>query len=96
MSTQIEPEVGNWYHGPDENPFEVVAYDETAGVVGVQYFDGDIEELDLEVWYDSEFIPREPPEDWSGPFDDLERDDFGDTETPVHHDDWNNPIDTIE
>ncbi len=96
MATPYEPQIGDWYLTQEGGSFEVIAVDPDEGVVEIQYFDGAIEELDMESWYTMEIKPREAPEDWSGPFDDLEKDDFGDTEQARHHDDWNNPLDSLD
>lgn len=96
MTTQFEPVVGDWYKTVEGMSFEVVAVDEDEGIVEIQYFDGAVEELDKETWYEMELAPREVPEDWSGPFDDLEKDDFGDTEEARHPEDWSGPLDTLE
>lgn len=96
MSTPFEPEVGNWYKTAEGMSFEVIAVDEGEGVLEVQYFDGALEEFDLETWYGMEVEAREPPEDWSGPFDDLTRDDLGDIDEPMRPQDWSGPLDTVE
>jgi hypothetical protein len=76
--SDADPIIGNWYRNQETgNDFEVVALDEEAQTVEIQYFDGELEELDLEVWYDLPIDPIEAPEDWSGPFDELETDDLG-------------------
>jgi len=96
MPTEREPEIGSWYRNLQGQSFEVIALDEGEGIVEIQYFDGAVEELDMDTWYELELVEREPPEDWSGPFDDLEKDDFGDTEVARHPEDWSGPLDTIE
>lgn len=96
MSTQFEPEIGDWYKNEEGLSFEVVAVDSDEGLVEIQYFDGAIEELDMETWYELGVTPREPPEDWSGPFDDLEKDDLGDTEEATRPEDWSGPLDTLD
>lgn len=66
----LDPIVGNWYQDLEtQTEFEVVAFDEDAQTVEIQYFDGEVEELDLDAWYEMVLEPIEPPEDWSGPFD---------------------------
>jgi hypothetical protein len=74
----------------------VVAFDEDAGLVEVQYFDGDVSELDLEVWRETVIEQIAAPEDWTGPFDDLEADDLGDTEKPRHPEDWDGPWNELD
>jgi len=80
MSAQ--PEVGRWYRTSSGTTFEVVAIDEDDGTIGVQYFDGTVEELDLEDWEAqraaNEIEEAEAPEDWTGSVD-VE----GDDEAPI-------------
>lgn len=78
MSSDIEPVIGNWYKADDETSFEVIALEEDS--IEVQYFDGGIEEFDRATWNEMGLEEIEPPEDWSGPFDDLEKDDLGYTD----------------
>ncbi len=78
MSADIEPIIGNWYKADDGSSFEVIAVEDDA--IEIQYFDGGIEELDAATWREVAIEEIEPPEDWSGPFDDLEKDDMGYTD----------------
>jgi hypothetical protein len=81
MSAQ--PDIGAWYRVRGGDLLEVVAIDEDDGTIEVQYFDGTVEELDLEVWEaqrtNGEIEDAEPPEDWSGSVD-VE----GDEDTRAH------------
>ena len=77
-----EPTVGDWYRLSGGQLFEVVAVDDEDGTVEIQYFDGTVEEWDLEDW-DAQCEERaletaDPPEDWSGSVD-VEPDDEGST-----------------
>lgn len=83
MNMGYMPVVGNWYQTPDKQDFEVVAVDEKGGFVEIQYFDGQVDEYDYDAWSTLGFVEIAPPEDWSGPFDDLEKDDLGYTDTNV-------------
>mgnify|MGYP006909092440 CR=1 FL=1 len=78
MPTTYEPRVGDWYKKLGGDSFEVVAVDKDDETVEIQYCGGEVEELEHETWYELDLEPMDPPEDWSGPFDDLEADDFGD------------------
>lgn len=78
MPTPYEPQVGDWYKKLGGDSFEIVAVDTDDETLEIQYFGGEVEELDHETWYELDLEPIDPPEDWSGPFDDLEADDFGD------------------
>jgi len=68
------PSVGDWYATPSGDTFEVVAYDPDEESVEIQYFDGAVEELDLETWLEINASAIEAPEDWSGALD-LTRED---------------------
>jgi hypothetical protein len=76
--SDVDPIIGNWYRNEETgNDFEVIALDEDAQTVEIQYFDGELEELDLDAWYELPLEAIEAPEDWSGPFDAMEPDDLG-------------------
>jgi TATA-binding protein-associated factor Taf7 len=76
--SDVDPIIGNWYRNQETgNDFEVVALDEDAQTIEIQYFDGELEELDLDAWYELAIESIEAPEDWSGPFDEMEADDLG-------------------
>lgn len=82
MQDDIEPVVGTWYQRVKAGEiFQVVAVDEESGLIETQHFDGDLEEIDLEAWYAEDLEVAEAPEDWTGPVDDVEKDDLGYTET---------------
>ena len=90
------PEIGNWYQNLDyKNTFEVVASDEGEGYVEIQYFAGEIEELDLENWYELDIKRIPPPEDWSGPFE-IAREDLGYSDDAIHPEDWSGPLTDLE
>lgn len=80
MAEEMPPVVGNWYKGEDEQLFKVIAVDEDDAMIEIQYFDGELDELDNDAWYELELERAAEPEDWTGPFDDLERDDLGYTD----------------
>ncbi len=99
MLTRHTPEIGCWYENVEQgNLFKVVACDEESNFVAIQYFDGEIEELDTETFLKLPLRPSEQPEDWSGPFeveDDILNDE-GTTSEPFEtwqsfeeHDDEN-------
>lgn len=89
MPIEQAPIIDQWYRHLDKGrQFQVTAVDEAEGTVEVQYFDGDVEELDLDGWHQLELEPIEPPEDWTGPMDDVEHDDLGYTETDMTEEEW--------
>jgi hypothetical protein len=54
--------------------------DEDEGVIEIQYFDGELDEIEFDAWSQMGVESISPPEDWSGAYDDLERDDLGYTD----------------
>ena len=77
----MKPTIGNWYRIQGGDSFEVVAYDEDDGTIELQYFDGTVEEMDIEDWQAEQETGAleevEPPEDWTGSVDvDPEEDDL--------------------
>ncbi|MFN2366662.1 MAG: DUF6763 family protein [Desulfurivibrionaceae bacterium] len=78
VDDNIDPRIDQWYWEPtSDRTFTVIDYDEDDGVIEIQYFDGEVNELDMEEW--QELAPEEvdQPEDWTGPIDKLEQDDLG-------------------
>jgi uncharacterized protein DUF6763 len=76
----MKPTIGNWYRLQGSESFEVVAFDEDDGTIELQYFDGTVEEMDLEDWdaakESGSLEEIEAPEDWTGSVDvDPEEDD---------------------
>jgi hypothetical protein len=71
--TAQQPGIGSWYRLHDSELFEVVAIDDTAGTVEVQFFDGTLEEFELHDWHSQcasgAIRDAEPPEDWHGSVD---------------------------
>ena len=79
MAHRLTPEVGQWYGHLDKGQkFEVVAYDPDERAVEVQYFDGSVEEYDLEEWFELDIETVAAPENWTGPLDDVEPDELED------------------
>jgi len=74
---------------------EVVAWDPEDQVIEVQFYDGTIEEYDMDTWEELELRLAEPPEDWSGSLD-LSKDDYGvDLDRPAG-DNHHNPMDDLD
>ena len=97
MSTRLRPEVGRWYSHRDKGQmFQVVAVDEDEGVVEIQDVDGDVDEIELESWPTLLLERAEPPEDATGPSDDIDADESGDSadlESPSRS--WREPVDEL-
>ena len=50
-------DVGNWYQTADGRIFRIVSVDNDDETVEVQYVDGDLEEIEVDCWYDIEPMP---------------------------------------
>lgn len=94
MNTDVgRARIGQWYTRSDKGEiFQVVGYDPNSLTIETQTFDGDVDEVDLETWAGLPLAFAEPPEDWTGPVDDVERDDLGYTETDMSGADWAEPM----
>jgi len=68
-----QPAIGEWYRMRGGDLFEVVAFDEADGTIEIQYFDGTVEEMELDDWnadFSSGALENaEAPEDWTGSVD---------------------------
>jgi len=96
MKNHPVPAIGKWYlDNADKQLFEIVAIEEEDDTIEIQYFDGSIEELDSELWDEMELTSAAPPEDWSGPFDDLEADDMADPDIPAELSEFNEYLDEM-
>jgi hypothetical protein len=79
-----DPIVGMWYkHFDKGEEFEVIAVDDDARMVEIQYYDGNVDEMDFYTWYSSSIDPIEAPEDQSAPMDNVETDDLDYSETSL-------------
>ena len=77
----MNPVIGSWYRIQGGDSFEVVAFDEDDGTIELQYFDGTVEEMDMEDWLAEQEAGTleevEAPEDWTGSVDvDPEEDEL--------------------
>ena len=92
MISEVDPIIDEWYHYPAKaQKFKVIAFDDHAATVEIQYFDGNIDEFDLDTWYELDMERIEPPEDWTGPMDNIEKDDLNPVGTEMQREDWDAP-----
>jgi hypothetical protein len=75
--------------------FRVVATDAAAGYVEIQYFDGDVEELEMDAWRAMDIEVAAEPEDWTGPFDEIEPDELGFADTAMSPQDWRSSLESM-
>ena len=95
MATEYEPRIGDWYRTINGDNFEIVALDPDDSTLEIQYFDGTVEELDLDTWYELDLESVEAPEDWSGSMD-IQRDDYGVDLELRGADARSNPLDRLD
>jgi hypothetical protein len=94
MAKSTDPIIAQWYHYPQKSEkFQVTAIEDHFDTVEVQYFDGTIGEFELTAWYAMEVEPVATPEDWTGPMDNIERDDLTPVGTEMRREDWDAPYD---
>jgi hypothetical protein len=96
MTTEAEPIIEEWYRHLDKGQrFVVVAIDEEAETIEIQDFDGTLEEIDFDTWYEMELEPCAAPESWAGAVDVGNADDYGTEVTDTRGHDWNSPGDEL-
>ncbi len=95
MASEYDPRIGDWYKNVYGDTFEIVALDREDQTLEIQYFDGTVEEIDLDAWQEQSVISVEPPEDWSGSLD-IEREDYGVDLDQNPAGLWANPLDQLD
>jgi len=96
MTENIFAREAEWYKDYLGRLLQVILFVEDDDYIEVQLFEGEVTEFDLDSWNPLEIELIEPPEDWSGPFDDLVAEDMGNTEKPMYPTDWNGPADEMD
>lgn len=95
MPNELDPIVGQWYlHRDKGQMFRVVAADLSTACIEIQHFDGDVEELEADAWRELDIEPAEAPEDWTGPYDDVEPDDLGLSESAMTPAEWRRSLES--
>jgi hypothetical protein len=90
------PIIGQWYSRTDKGEnFVVTGIDDEAGTIEIQSFDGDLDELDRDIWRALPLELAEEPEDSTGPVE-VEPDDLGYAETGMSPADWNEPLQPLK
>jgi Family of unknown function (DUF6763) len=82
------PVIGHWYRRTNGNLLKIVAVDEEDATIEIQFFDGTIDEIDLDTWNGMLLERVGAPEDWSGSVDmdpeDFSGDDSGEIPLGYH------------
>jgi len=95
MATQF-PQIGDWYKDMALSQcFEVVAIDEQAATIEVQYMDGGVSEYDFESWRQLPLENAEAPEDAAAGYEMSSEDCHMNDEIMVPAD-KSNPLSSIE
>jgi hypothetical protein len=85
--------IGQWYVRQDKGEtFQITGYDHRTRMIAIQTFDGDLDEIDEAAWRTLPLAWVEPPEDWTGPIDDVEIDDLDYSATGMTRQDWSAPL----
>jgi hypothetical protein len=67
------PEIGQWYERADTGElFQVTGIDESASTIEIQASDGNIDEIDAQMWATLPLELAEPPEDWTESAGDMD------------------------
>jgi hypothetical protein len=95
--TNPAPVIGDWYRRPGGDSFEVVAIDPDDRTIEIQYFDGTIEELEVDEWIEEQIEATEPPEDWTGSVDVEPEDTENEYEAePGGNGAWGDPLQALD
>ena len=66
-------QVGQWYMQLDtRETFLVTGYDDKSRTIETQAINGDLDEIDEEIWNTLPLAFAEPPEDWTDAIDDAD------------------------
>lgn len=95
MQESTEARIGSWYRSADGQVFEVVALD-GEDAIEIQHFEGEVAELDKESWELMFVVEIDAPEDWTGAYDEMERDDLGYSDAAIHPENWSNPLAALD
>lgn len=89
------PAIGTWFRRPNGTLLEVVAIDEEDMTIEVQWFDGTLDEIDLDAWSDQLLVEVPAPEDWSGSVD-MDPDDYIESKSEEIPRGYHNPLSFLE
>ena len=91
------PVIGEWFRRAGGDSFEVVAIDRDDHTIEIQYFDGTVEEMELEEWREAEIETCEAPEDWTGSLDVEPEDTENEYEAePGNSKPWADPLQFVD
>lgn len=92
MTTEADPIVDEWYHYPEKaQKFKVTGLDEHSATVEIQFFDGTVDEFDIDTWRQLDVERIETPEDWTGPLDNIDKAELNKEGAEMQREDWEAP-----
>lgn len=81
--TTARPSIGSWYQDNLGQTFCIVAYDEQEFSIDIQYYNGDIEDIDTETWSYMDAMQISAPKDWTASYDMNDQDQLDNNELLV-------------
>ncbi|MBI3898331.1 MAG: hypothetical protein HY308_08540 [Gammaproteobacteria bacterium] len=60
MPMEEDPVVGAMYQDSEGLAFEILSFNEDEGLIEIQYEDGDVDEIDIDAWYELDLEPLKP------------------------------------
>lgn len=89
MTNTLPPIVDQWYQHLDKGQcFFVTKVIAETDCIEVQHFDGDLDEFSFAEWRNLDIDLCETPEDWSGPLDVDNPEDYGTEVTDTSPAEW--------
>jgi len=86
-------QIGQWYaHRDKGESFLVTGIDDASKTIEIQYFDGDVDEIEEPMWFAMPLERSSAPENCTGALDDVETDDLGYSETEMSEREWQQPL----
>lgn len=96
MYHPVAPAIGQWYQDKEGHElFKVVAKSVSDDAIQIQYFSGDIAELDFDTWFELSVHSMPAPEDSSGPFE-LSKEELGYESENRISGGWTDPLAYLE
>ena len=97
MPQNTKPIEGCWYESNDNGDiFFVIMVDEDDGVIEIQSYDGDLDELELAEWQEMDLEAIEQPEDFHGSIDgDLDDETVSVNMKDMDSDSWEEPLSNL-
>lgn len=90
------PAVGRWFQDLETGEiFEVVAVDDHARSIELQFTDGELSEYDFDSWRELQLIAAAAPEDSRASYEMSDEDNW-DPDRTYRPEDWSGPLSSIE